>query len=292
MTTIFARPAPRPSAPLERLRRRLLEPFFTRLGYDLVPAVPEWEHRPLSRREVDRLVTAAARGLSADMAAAGLTPREAPEATVAAFLDLIRTCPVRQKRGGNGFNGALQVYAVVRALQPSVIVESGVFRGLTTWLMRQAAPDATILCFDPNLGNLHYRDPAARYSTDDWSSADLSGLDTADALAFFDDHISQARRILESSDRGFRRVLFDDNAAAHRIHGHGGPAHPTLSMVLDDDPGEPIRWRRNGREFAYVPDPALLAEARSRIALAHDFDDLHAATGYSPARISYVALRA
>jgi hypothetical protein len=291
MSTIAVRPAPRPSRSLERLRRRLLEPFFTRLGYDLVPAAPEWEHRPLSRREIERLVSQAARRLAADMAAAGIEPREAPATTVAAFLDLIATCPVRQKRGGNGFNGALQVYAVVRALQPGVIVESGVFRGLTTWLMRQAAPDARILCFDPDLGNLHYRDPAARYSTDDWSSADLSGLELSGALAFFDDHVSQARRIVEASDRGIRRVLFDDNAAAHRIHGHGGPAFPTLSMVLDDNPGEPIRWTRHGREFAYLPDPAMLADARGRIAGAHDFDDLHAATGYSPARISYVALR-
>ena len=291
MTLIVQRTAPRPGAPLERLRRRVLEPLFTRLGYDLLPAAPEWEHRPLSEREVSRLVAQAALRLEADFAAAGIKPTEEPETTVRAFLDLIRACPVRQKRGGNGFNGALQVYAVVRVLQPAVIVESGVFRGLTTWLMRQASPGAAIFSFDPNLGNLHFRDPQARYSTDDWSTFDFRGIDLSEALAFFDDHISQARRIQEADARGIRRILFDDNAAAHRIHGHGGPAYPTLSMVMDDPPGEPIRWMRNGREFAYSPDPALFADVRRRIALAHDFDDLHAATGYSPARISYVALR-
>lgn len=290
MGTITQRDAPRPGRALERLRRLVLEPLFTRLGYDLLPAVPEWEHRPLSAREIDRLVAQAAARLEDDLAAAGIAGAEAPARTVRAFLDLIRTCPVRQKRGGNGFNGALQVYAVVRALRPAVIVESGVFRGLTTWLMRQAAPEARILCFDPNLGNLHYRDPAARYATDDWSTHDFAGADLSGALAFFDDHISQARRIREASERGFRRILFDDNAAAHRIHGQGGPAFPTLAMVLDDAPGEAIRWMRNGREFSYVPDPAFLADVRRRIALAHDFDGLHAATGYSPARISYVAL--
>ncbi len=291
MGTVIERPAPRPGAALERLRRRVLEPLFTRLGYDLLPAVPEWEHRPLSEREVARLVAQTAARLDADLAAAGLADQEGSERTVRAFLDLIRACPVRQKRGGNGFNGALQVYAVVRALQPAVIVESGVFRGLTTWLMRQAAPEARILCFDPNLGNLHYRDPAARYSTDDWSTHPFEGADLSGALAFFDDHISQARRIREASERGIQRILFDDNAAAHRIHGHGGPAFPTLSMVMDETPGEPIRWMRNGREFSYAPDAAFLADVRRRIALAHDFDDLHAATGYSPARISYVLLR-
>jgi predicted O-methyltransferase YrrM len=34
------------------------------------------------------------------------------------------------------------LYVLMRALAPEVIVESGVFRGLTTWVMRQACPQA------------------------------------------------------------------------------------------------------------------------------------------------------
>ncbi|WP_336485741.1 hypothetical protein [Methylobacterium nigriterrae] len=304
---------------LERLRRRVLSPFFDRLGYDLVPASPDWSHRPLSRREVDTLIGAASDSLARDLAAARIAaPAIADD--VRAFWDLIPASPVRQKRGGSGFNGALQLYVLMRALKPRAIIESGVFRGLTTWVMRRACPEAEILCFDPDLSGLQYRDPRARYSRRDWSEADLTGLDRAATVAFFDDHVAQGRRVLEARARGIGRLLFDDDAAAHRIHAHGGPAHPTIAMIeavkieavkieaarsaasvtsvtsvagareTGFVGGEPIRWLRNGRAFEQPVDDAILREAGAGIALAHAFDDLHRATGYSPARLTYVAL--
>lgn len=286
------RPAGRPHRLLERLRRRVLSPLFDRLGYDLVPAVPDWAHRPVSPREVERLIEAAAESLARDFAAAGIAAREPPAEIVRGFWELIPSCPVRQRRGGNGFNGALQVYAVVRALRPPVIVESGVFRGLTTWVMRQACPEAEIHCFDPLLSELRYRDPRARYSARDWSLADFAGADLGSALAFFDDHISQARRILEAQERGLRRLLLDDDACPHRLHAHGGPAFPTVAMLLAEDGAEPVRWLRNGREFVHAPGGDGSRAARAAIATAHAFDDLHRATGYSPTRLTYVTLNA
>ncbi|ACL61966.1 hypothetical protein [Methylobacterium nodulans] len=281
----------RPHPLLERLRRRLLGPLFDRLGYDLVPAVPDWTHRPLSRRETEALIGSAAVRLDADLAACGLALPGGAWPEVAAFWDLIGTAPVAQRRGGNGFNGALQLYVLMRALRPRIVIESGVFRGLTTWIARQACPEAEILCFDPDLSGLRYRDPGARYHARDWSACDLAGLDLAQAVGFFDDHISQARRVVEARARGITRLIFDDDAAAHRLHAHGGPAFPTIAMLMDAAAGpEPVRWRRNGREFVYRPDDPEARAARAVIAASHAFDDLHAATGYSPARITYVAL--
>ncbi|MGY2046761.1 hypothetical protein [Methylobacterium sp. JK268] len=284
--------ATRPHPLLERLRRRFLGRLFDRLGYDLVPAVPDWAHRPLSRRETEALIGAAAARLDADLAACGLALPGGAKQAVETFWDLIAAAPVAQRRGGNGFNGALQLYVLMRALQPRVVIESGVFRGLTTWITRQACPAAEILCFDPDLSGLRYRDPGARYHAGDWSERDLAGLDLAQGVGFFDDHISQARRVLEARARGLTRLIFDDDAAAHRLHAHGGPAFPTIAMLLDEGAGpEPVRWRRNGRDFVYHPDGDEARAARAAIRLAHPFDDLHAATGYSPTRITYVALR-
>ncbi|MBX9876535.1 MAG: hypothetical protein K2X91_16635 [Thermoleophilia bacterium] len=279
---------------MERLRRRVLSPLFDRLGYDLVPAVPDWTHRPTSAPEIETLIAAACASLTRDLAAAALPPppggvRDAVET----FWALIPQAPVRQRRGGSGFNGALQLYVAMRALQPRAVIESGVFRGLTTWVIRQACPDALILCHDPDLSGLRYRDARARYSRDDWSTADLSDLDPAETVAFFDDHVAQARRILEARDRGIARLLFDDDAAGHRIHAHGGPAHPTIAMIAaraDRGGAEPIRWSRNGRLFTQAADDPLLREAGASIARLHPFDDLHGATGYSPARLTSVTL--
>lgn len=277
---------------LEPLRRRALGPLMDRLGYDLTPAVPEWAHYPLSAREVDRLVGAAAGQLAADLREAGIAPPAALEELVRDFFLRIRACPVRQKHGGNGFNGALQIYALARALDPPVIVESGVFRGFTTWVLREACPQARLYCFDPVLRNLQYRDPRATYSSDDWSAFDFSGVDLSRALALFDDHISQGRRVEEAAARGLEHLLFDDDSAGHCIHGQGGPAYPTIAMLLAGEAGgEPVRWRRNGRDFAWRPEGEAIAAAQARIALAQRFDDMHRLTGYSPARLTYVRLR-
>ena len=281
---------PRPPRALEVVRRRWLGPLFARLGYDLQPTTPDWLHRPLSRREVERLLGEATTLLKADLETAGIGAGEPVRRMVQDFWRLIPQCPVRQRHGGNGFNGALQVYGVARALRPSVIIESGVFRGLTTWILRQACPEARIFCFDPVLAELRHRDSSAHYAAHDWAQHDFAGLDLSNALAFFDDHNSHAQRMAEADARGIQRLLFDDNAAAHRLHAHGGPAFPTIDMILEA-PAEPVRWLRNGREFVYAPDPGLPA-IRERIAIAHAFDDMHRATGYSPAQLCYVALKA
>ncbi len=118
----------------------------------------------------------------------------------------------------------------------------------------------------------------------------LPRLDPDRAVGFFDDHISQARRVLEARERGLTRLVFDDDAAAHRLHAHGGPAFPTIAMLTAPRSGEPVRWRRNGREFVYRPDDPEAKAARAAIAATHAFDDLHAATGYSPTRLTWVRL--
>ena len=280
-----------PPVLLERLRRRVLSPLFDRLGYDLVPSAPDWSHRPVSVREVDRLLAAAAGHLARDLAACGIETDEDVPALVRRFWDLIPTAPVRQRRGGSGFNGALQLYVAMCALKPDIVIESGVFRGLTTWVIRQARPEAEIFCHDPDLSGLQYRDPGARYSTADWSGADWSGIDPARTVAFFDDHVAQGRRVIEARALGLTRLVFDDDAAGHRIHAHGGPAHPTIAMIREPVEGaEPIRWRRNGRLFEQPANDPVVREAAAGIRLAHAFDDLHRATGYSPARLTYVAL--
>ena len=281
----------RPPVMLERLRRRVLGPLFDRLGYDLVPAAPDWTHRPTSPREVLLLLNTAAEILEADLAAAGIVPGASVGEMVREFWELIPSAPVRQRRGGSGFNGALQLYVAMRALEPRFVIESGVFRGLTTWVIRQACPEATIHCHDPDLSGLQYRDAGAAYSRGDWSRADWSGIDPAATVAFFDDHVAQGRRVVEASARGITRLLFDDDAAGHRIHAHGGPAHPTIAMIADPERvPEPIRWTRNGRTFEQPADDALVRQAAGLIARTHAFDDLHRATGYSPARLTYVEL--
>jgi hypothetical protein len=223
---------------------------------------------PFSQRVHDRLVEtvtpiiARLQGLTAE----GALHRAS--AALEAFSDLYDQRPVRDNSGGSGFNDILWLFLLVRALAPAWIVESGVHKGHSTWIMRQACPDAEIFCFDITLSNLQYRDENAQYFEGDWRDWEISqGLDPAHGLIFFDDHIDQARRLVEAADRWFRTALFDDNFAAEHLYATGGPPVPTLAMVTDPDLAAvpAIEWTRSGKLYRYVVDQAALAEARSLI---------------------------
>jgi len=292
-----ADPHARLKAELKALPRAEIKRFWADLGYILLPSAPEWHDRPATELQWRRLIVATAEALRADLAAAGLIGSAADDARkvdslVREFYDLAPESPVPAKKGGNGFNGSLQVFAVARLLAPRVIVESGAFRGPTTWVLRQACPQATILCFDVDFSNLAYKDREAIYSQADWSEFDLSALEGAQALAFFDDHIDQGRRVLEAQARGIRRLLFDDNAPAERIHTVGGPPVPSLDMLMDASlDGETLAWRYRGRDHGCRIDASAAQAVRNAVAQLRNFADMHRVTGYTPARITYVSLK-
>ena len=190
------------------------------------------------------------------------------EGAVADFFALYPERPVRDNAGGSQFNDSLGIYLVARLLVPALIVESGVHRGHGTWLLRQACPAAQIHSFDIDLSRLVYRDRRAHYSAHDWCTGALPAVDPARALVFFDDHISQARRVAEAHGRGFRRLLFDDNFPAETLCATGGPPLPTIHMVLDPElaPDQEVAWRRKGKHYRTRLDGAEITRARALIA--------------------------
>ena len=281
-------------AELKALPKSELKRFWADLGYILLPAAPEWHDRPETDVQRERLLAGITAALTADLAA--IPDVNADAETIATivrdFYDLIPTSPVPAKKGGNGFNGCLQIYAVARLLQPKVIIESGVFRGQTTWVLRKACPKATIFCFDVDFSNLQYKDRDAIYSQADWSSFDLSAIPASETLCFFDDHIDQGRRVLEARARGLTRLLFDDNAGASRIHTVGGPPIPSLDMLMDASlDGADLAWSYRGKRYGCHIDTPVAKDVRNAVASLRNFADMHAVTGYTPARITYVSLR-
>lgn len=285
-------------ADIRALPKSEIKRFWADLGYILLPAAPEWQDRPATDLQRERLLEAISAALSADIAAcpdlADLPGRDgAPSVAtlVREFYDLIPTSPVNAKKGGNGFNGCLQVYAVARLLKPKVLVESGVFRGQTTWILRQACPQATLFCFDVDFSNLVYKDREAIYTQADWSDFDLSSLPADETLVFFDDHIDQGRRVLEAQGRGLTRLLFDDNAPASRIHTVGGPPIPSLDMLMDPElDGQDLAWTYRGKRYGCHIDAVQAQQVRKAVVALRNFADMHRVTGYTPARITYVSL--
>ena len=140
------------------------------------------------------------------------------------FLAVLKKKPVEDEKFTSGVMHVFALWCMVRHLQPEYIVESGVHRGLGTWILRQAAPNAKLVLLDPRylLGNkdwtVHYIDtkPDTRYfvgpNFTDFAQMDWKKyIDPAKTFAYIDDHQNPVRRIQESSDMGFKHLMFDDN---------------------------------------------------------------------------------
>jgi len=119
-------------------------------------------------------------------------------------------------------NHAFALWFTVKKLQPKFIIESGVFRGGSTWLLREAAgPLTKIYSVDPvpwefvtwkDAGNTTYF--IGRNFTDfanmSWSKY-IPEADKKNTLVMLDDHMSAIKRVKNMLDHGFVHAWYDDN---------------------------------------------------------------------------------
>lgn len=187
-----------------------------------------------------------------------------------------------ENTGGSGFHNAFWLYLFTSALQPELIVESGVWKGHTTWLFRQAAPGAEIHGFDISLKRLEFNGPDVTFHEQDWAGYSFNPINPEKSLIFFDCHVNHARRILEAKAKGFKHLIFDDNPPLHKIYSYGKPGYPTARMLWDGDlpADEPVRWLWKGRPHQQSLDLEEANQARSLMKEHLVFPDVGGLTRY------------
>ena len=126
------------------------------------------------------------------------------------FEATYRSRPILDNDGGMKSPHMFAVFAMLRALKPQVVIESGVWKGGGTWLIEQAVPDAHVISIDPNLQNLVYRSPRADYSMLDFNLHDWSQA-PGGSVVLFDDHQGAFVRLQQSLWHGVNHVIFEDN---------------------------------------------------------------------------------
>ena len=126
------------------------------------------------------------------------------------FLELYKDKPIQDNAGGMKAPHMFAVWFMLKKLNPDIIVESGVWKGQSTWLLRQACPDARIIAIDLNLEVRDYIDNTVIYSDKDFSEHDWSDI-TERSLVFFDDHQNAYKRLQQCKWFGFKNIIFEDN---------------------------------------------------------------------------------
>lgn len=169
-----------------------------------------------------------------------------------AFLELYKRRPLEYNPGGMQINHSYALYCFLKSLSPELVVESGVWRGISTWLIENTLPsDRSVICLDPVLSNRHYISRSAVYSEHDFGEYDWSSMQTRSTLCIFDDHQSSLMRLMQMKWLGFTRCLFEDNYPS------GKGDFYTLNQILDCTGHEQIQL--NPKEYSHLSIKSKLA---------------------------------
>ncbi|KAJ8452081.1 hypothetical protein Cgig2_016662 [Carnegiea gigantea] len=160
------------------------------------------------------------------------------------FIPIYETRPIKNNMYGMGFDHSFGLWFIARWLKPDLMIESGAFKGHSTWVLRQAMPDTRIISVTPRHPEKYLRKGPAYvdqnctyfagkdfidFGNVDWKSVmSKHGVtDLTRVLVFFDDHQSELKRLKQALKAGFRHIVFEDN------YDTGTGDHYSLRQICD-----------------------------------------------------------
>ena len=135
--------------------------------------------------------------------------------TLVTFKKIYESRPIKNNIGGMQFPHMFATYFILKKINPSFIIESGVFKGQSTWLIENTLPDSKILSIDLNLTNRKYISKKANYSDLDFKNHDFSNIPN-DTLVFFDDHVSHYERLMQAKFFNIKNIILEDNYSGNK----------------------------------------------------------------------------
>lgn len=120
--------------------------------------------------------------------------------------------------GGMGSSDMFSLYYALKTIKPTVVIESGIFEGLSTKLIRKTVGnDCKIICIDPNDKISKFKDTNKNTTYYvgknfvDFKNLDLSQYSNETIFAFFDDHQNAFLRLSQSYNKNIKYLFFNDN---------------------------------------------------------------------------------
>ena len=126
------------------------------------------------------------------------------------FIDLYEDRPIKNNKGGMLFAQLFYFYNILINIKPELVIESGVFKGQSTWLIEKTLPECEIISIDTDLNQREYISKKALYTSKDFKFNDFSNIPT-NSLVLFDDHVNHLERIMEANFFGIKDLVFEDN---------------------------------------------------------------------------------
>ena len=192
--------------------------------------------------------------------------------------------PVKEHESGFGYNEGLFFYTLLKIIKPEIVIESGVMKGFTTYLIDAATShDCKIYSYDINFENNVFISKKAQYINNDITN-NIPFIKNKKAVALWDDHTSQMDRLKFSQKHNIQYNFFDDDLSFLNIHSDGWPPIPTISMLQDiknrNISLETLSWiSRNRKGIVYLKNLNEM-ECVDKIKFHKIFPQLFPITGY------------
>jgi len=150
---------------------------------------------------------------------------------------------IENNYGGMGFNNSLFIFIFLCHLDIDLIIESGVWKGYSTYLFDKYPKKIKKVLFDISFDELKYISKSAEYCEFDITKYEFKKIKKfKKVLAFYDDHVSQYDRLKLSFEKNFSYLIFDDDLEFSAIHSDGWPSLPTLSMISSKFKLKKFEW--------------------------------------------------
>ena len=131
------------------------------------------------------------------------------------FSKIFKDRPIKNNKGGMRFEHMFATYFILKKVRPPVVIESGVFKGQSTWLIEKTLPKSKIISIDIDLKQRKYISKNAKYSNLDFKYHDFSNL-PSNSLVFFDDHVSHMERIQQAKFFNIKNIILEDNYRSYK----------------------------------------------------------------------------
>ncbi len=221
------------------------------------------------------------------------------KASIPKFVDeyckVFSKTPILNLNSGFGFNEGLFLFCIIKVVRPTLVIESGIMKGFTTYLIDAATDKScTISCYDISFENIEYRSKKAKYFQNDIIKTPPN-LINHKVLAFWDDHTSQLDRLEFSIQNNIKYNIFDDDLGFLNFHSDGWPPIPSITMLYELKnkllKQEKIKWISRGRKGELWINKFSNNDAIKNISTHTKFTSLFPYTGYkSHSECSFVKL--